>query len=153
MVQLVKQLSSWKYIFQRKNLPEKINNLTDFLFNKTEVKYQKIIMLWKKKFQDFSRTFALVFSFPRLFFQDSIGFQDFPGLSRTSDHPVYLNFLSTQDNWILSRLRRKYLLPTRRPGIFYHPSPKAYYYPAPAIFNWRQNTWQYESNMKTYYST
>ena len=62
----------------KKGFARKINNLTDFLFNKTEVKYQKIIMLWKKKFQDFSRTFPLFFSFPGLFFQDSIGFQDFP---------------------------------------------------------------------------
>ena len=56
----------------KKGFARKINNLTDFQ------KYQKIIMLWKKKFQDFSRTFPLFFSFPGLFFQDSIGFQDFP---------------------------------------------------------------------------
>ena len=68
----------WKKRFARK-----INILTDFLFNKTKVKYQKIIMLWKKKFHALSRTFTVFFSFPGLLFGDSIGFQDFPGPAAT----------------------------------------------------------------------
>ena len=77
----------------KKGFARKINNVTDFLLNKTEVKYQKIIMLWKKKFQDISRTFPLFFSFAGLFLQDSLGFQAFPGFSRTSGHPVLNEWL------------------------------------------------------------
>ena len=56
----------------KKGFAWKINNLTDFLFNKTEAKYQKIIIFSKKKFQDFSRTFPLFISSIFLYlFKDS----------------------------------------------------------------------------------
>ena len=90
-----------------KGFASKINNLTDFLFNKTEVKYQKIIMLSKKS----SRTFPLFFSFPGLFFQDSTGFQDFPGLSRTfqDQWPPWL-YIQFSTVWKLLNLEIFYTL-------------------------------------------
>ena len=63
----------------KKGFARKINNLTDFLLNKTEVKFQKIIMLWKKKFQEFSRNFPQFFKFCRTVFT---GLTWFPRLSR-----------------------------------------------------------------------